>query len=264
MNTTELIENPSELWNLIRKDEYLKSTAGVAPGYLQTNLVILPKEYSFDFLLFCQRNPKPCPVLEVLEPGKFEPEILAKGADIRTDIGFYRIYENGKLKSETKNIIDYWNNDLVSFLIGCSFTFETAMLNADISLRHIEQDTTVPMYITNIQTEPAGKFSGPTVVSMRPINKEDLVRTVQVTSRFPGTHGAPIHIGNPSEIGIKDINSPDFGEKSKIKDDEIPVFWACGVTPQAVALQSKPPLMITHSPGYMFVTSTRDESIAVI
>ena len=264
MNTTELIENPNELWNLVRKDEYLKSTAGVALGYLQTNLVTLPQEYAFDFLLFCQRNPKPCPILEVMEPGEFEPKILAKGADIRTDIPFYRIYENGELKSETKNILDYWQDDLVSFLIGCSFTFETAMLNADIPLRHIEQDTTVPMYITNIETKPAGKFSGPTVVSMRPINKENLVRTVQVTSRFPGTHGAPIHIGDPNEIGIKDINSPDFGEKSEIKDNEIPVFWACGVTPQAVAIQSKPPIMITHSPGYMFVTSTRDESVAVI
>ncbi|MAW66627.1 MAG: DUF1445 domain-containing protein [Chloroflexi bacterium] len=264
MNTTEMIETPQELWNLIRKDEYLKSTAGVALGYLQTNLVPLPQEYAFDFLLFCQRNPKPCPILEVMEPGEFEPKILAKGADIRTDVPFYRIYENGELKSETKNILDYWQDDLVSFLIGCSFTFETAMLNADIPLRHIEQDTTVPMYITNIDTKPAGKFSGPTVVSMRPIHKENLVRAVQVTSRFPGTHGAPIHIGEPGEIGIQDINTPDFGEKSEIKDNEIPVFWACGVTPQAVALKSKPPIMITHSPGYMFVTSTRDESVAVI
>ena len=264
MNTTEMIETPQELWNLVRKDEYLKSTAGVALGYLQTNLVTLPQEYAFDFLLFCQRNPKPCPILEVMEPGEFEPKILAKGADIRTDVPFYRIYENGELQSETKNILDYWQDDLVSFLIGCSFTFETAMLNADIPLRHIEQDTTVPMYITNIDTKPAGKFSGPTVVSMRPIHKENLVRAVQVTSRFPGTHGAPIHIGEPGEIGIQDINTPDFGEKSEIKDNEIPVFWACGVTPQAVALKSKPPIMITHSPGYMFVTSTRDESVAVI
>ena len=151
MNTTEMIETPQELWNLVRKDEYLKSTAGVALGYLQTNLVTLPQEYAFDFLLFSQRNPKPCPILEVMEPGEFEPKILAKGADIRTDVPFYRIYENGELKSETKNILEYWQDDLVSFLIGCSFTFETAMLNADIPLRHIEQDTTVPMYITNIE-----------------------------------------------------------------------------------------------------------------
>ena len=264
MNNTKIIESPKEFWEATRNDKYLKSTSGVAPGYVQTNLAVLPKEYAFDFLLFCQRNPKPCPLLEVMEPGQPEPKILAKGADIRTDIPFYRVYKNGELVEETKNITEHWSDDLVSFLLGCSFTFETAMLNANIPLRHLEQDTTVPMFITNIETTPAGIFSGPMVVSMRPIHKDNLVRAVQVTSRFPATHGAPIHIGNPSEIGIKNINHPDFGEKSEIKKDEIPVFWACGVTPQAVALNSKPSTMITHSPGYMFITNERDESIAVL
>ena len=264
MNNTKIIQSPKEFWKASRNNEYLKSTSGVAPGYVQTNLAVLPKEYAFDFLLFCQRNPKPCPLLEVMEPGQPEPKILAEGADIRTDIPYYRVYKNGVLTEETKNITEYWSDDLVSFLLGCSFTFETAMLNANIPLRHLEQDTIVPMYITNIQTTPAGIFSGPMVVSMRPIHKDNLVRAVQVTSRFPATHGAPIHIGDPKEIGIENINLPDFGESAEIKENEIPVFWACGVTPQVVALKSKPSIMITHSPGYMFITNERDESIAVL
>jgi uncharacterized protein YcsI (UPF0317 family) len=257
-------EKPSEVRQLIRRGEFLRNTAAISPGYTQANLAILPKNVAFDFFLFCQRNPKPCPLLEVMEPGKYEPSLMAPGADIRTDIPLYRIYENGKLAGEETDIVKYWNDDMVSFLLGCSFTFEAALIRAGISLRHIDQGKNVTMYITNIQTVPAGMFSGPMVVSMRPIPHNKVVKAVQVTSRFPSVHGAPIHIGDPRQIGITDLMQPDYGDLVEIKEGEVPVFWACGVTPQAVALKSKPPLMITHSPGHMFITDVLDEDLAAL
>lgn len=257
-------DSPSEIRELIRRGDLLRPTCGLALGYTQANLVILPKEFSFDFFLFCQRNPKPCPILEVLEPGKYQPALLAPTADIRVDVPLYRIYQNGELISEERDITKYWSSELVSFLLGCSFTFEAALIKAGISLRHIDEGKNVTVYVTNIETIPAGIFSGPLVVTMRPIPTAKVVRAIQITSRFPGVHGAPVHIGEPEKIGITNLARPDYGDAVEIKDNEVPVFWACGVTPQAVALKSKPPLMITHSPGYMFITDLSDEDLSVL
>ncbi len=264
MNTITLPKNPRKVRELIRSGQWRGVTSGVAPGHVQANLAILPRDLAFDFLLFCQRNPKPCPLLEVVEAGGAEPFLTAPGADIRTDIPGYRIYENGQLTAEVVSLVDHWRDDLVSFLLGCSFSFESAMSDVGIPLRHQEMGCNVPMYITNIPTTPAGVFSGPMVVSMRPIQRNQIVRAVQVTSRFPATHGAPVHIGDPAAIGITDISQPDFGDSVEVRAGEEPVFWACGVTPQAVALNSKPSLMITHAPGHMFITDQRDADYAVI
>ena len=256
--------HPRDVRELIRRRDFTGITAGVSPGYVQANLAILPRDLAFDFLLFCQRNPKPCPIIEVIEAGKVEPAHTAPGADIRTDLPKYRIYRYGELEAEIDDISDYWSDDLVSFLIGCSYSFENAMLDAGIPLRHHEQGSNVSMFITNIDCVPAGMFAGPMVVSMRPIHHSKIVKAVQVTSRFPNTHGAPVHIGEPHAIGVDDPTKPHLGDALAFKEGEIPVFWACGVTPQAVAMESKPPLMITHSPGHMFITDLRDEDIAVL
>jgi len=259
-----MYENPKEVRNLIRRGELVRPTSGLAPGYAQANLVILPKEVAFDFFLFCQRNPKPCPMLEVMEPGKYEPVLTAPGADLRVDVSLYRIYKEGKLVSEEKDITSYWTSELVCFLLGCSFTFETALMRAGIALRHITEGKNVAMYETSIEAVSAGIFSGPVVVSMRPIRVTKVVKSIQITSRFPLVHGAPLHIGDPEKIGIRDITHPQYGDYVGIREDEVPVFWACGVTPQAVALKSRPPLMITHSPGHMFITDILDEELAAL
>ena len=259
----DLPESPSDLRSLMRNDLLVSPTSGMALGHVQTNLAILPADLAFDFLLFCNRNPKPCPIIEVIEAGKTEASITSPGSDIRTDVGLYRVYKFGKQIDEVTNISKYWQDNMVSFLLGCSFTFENALIEAGIELRHISQKCNVPMYITNIETIPAGLFSGPMVVSMRPIKRSKIVKTIQITSRFPSVHGAPIHIGDPKAIGINDLNAPDFGDTVEVKEDEIPTFWACGVTPQSVAMSSKPPLMITHSPGHMFITDHIDQDFAV-
>ena len=264
MSTQVLPKSGREVRQLIRSGEWRGITSGVAPGHVQANLAILPRDLAFDFLLFCQRNPRPCPLLEVVEAGSIEPALTASGADIRTDIPGYRVYRNGEFAGELDSLTDEWRDDLVSFLLGCSFSFETAMVEAGIPLRHQELGLNVAMYITNIATTPAGAFSGPMVVSMRPVKRSQIVRAVQVTSRFPATHGAPVHIGDPSAIGIKDLDQPDFGDRVDLMPDEEPVFWACGVTPQAVALSCKPPLMFTHAPGKMFITDQRDVDYAVL
>jgi uncharacterized protein YcsI (UPF0317 family) len=255
--------SPSELRSMIRKKEWSKPTSGVAKGYTQTNLAILKKDFAFEFLLFCMRNPKPCPIIDVTEPGSFIPRLAAPDADLRTDIPKYRIYRHGELTDEVTDIVNDWEDDMVAFLIGCSFTFEHPLMNNGIPIRHIEEDCNVSMYKTNIPCVKAGRFEGPMVVSMRPIPEKDVVRAVQVTSRFPAVHGAPVQIGNPGSLGI-DINKPDFGDRVTIKEGEVPVFWACGVTPQAVAMQTKPELMITHAPGHMFITDLRDEQFGVL
>ena len=247
-----------------RSGAFAGITAGLAPGYTQANLAILPREYAFDFLLFCQRNRKPCPLIEVLEPGQPEARASAPGSDIRTDLPSYRVYRDGVLETETPEIGEYWRDDLVSFLLGCSFTFEEALIRAQIPMRHIDQGANVSMYVTDIQTRSAGVFSGPMVVSMRPIAHSQVVKAVQVTSRYPDVHGAPVHVGDPGAIGIRDIFKPDYGDPVEIREDETPVFWACGVTPQAVAEKSRPSLMITHSPGYMFVTDIPNETTAAL
>jgi uncharacterized protein YcsI (UPF0317 family) len=255
---------PKEIRTLIRRAKWDKPTAGMAMGYAQANLVILPQKYAFDFLLFCQRNPKPCPLLEVLEPGKYRTEFLSSDADIRTDIPRYHIYRKGKLEAIVKEIRSLWKKDFVTFLIGCSFSFEEALLRSKISIRHIEENKNVSMYITHIPCKSAGVFQGPMVVSMRPIAPDQIVKAVQITSRYASVHGGPIHIGDPSAIGIKDFKKPDFGDPVTIKEGEIPVFWACGVTPQAVVMKAKPDLCITHAPGHMFISDIINEELAVL
>ncbi len=255
---------PKKVRVLIRKGRWTKPTAGLALGYAQANLVILPEKNAFDFLLFCQRNPKPCPLLEVLEPGKYRTEFLSSDADVRTDIPRYNIYRKGRLDATVKEIKRLWQKDLVAFFLGCSFSFEEALLRAKISVRHIEEDKNVPMFITNIPCIPAGIFHGPMVVSMRPIPPDKVVRAAQITSRYASVHGGPVHIGDPSVIGIRNLRRPDFGDPVTIRKGEIPVFWACGVTPQAVVMHVKPDLCITHTPGHMFITDLLNEELATL
>jgi uncharacterized protein YcsI (UPF0317 family) len=236
-------------------------TAGLALGYVQANLVVVPRELAFDFLLFCQRNPRPCPLLDVTEPGSPEPRFTAPGADLRTDLPRYRVYRHGELTDEPADLLALWRDDLVGFLLGCSFTFESALLQAGLPVRHLEMGCNVPMYRTNIACVPAGAFRGPMTVSMRPLTPAQAVRAVQVCSRFPRAHGAPIHLGDPAAIGVRDLDRPDFGDPVEIRPGEIPVFWACGVTPQSMAMQARPPLLITHKPGHMFVTDLKDTDL---
>jgi uncharacterized protein YcsI (UPF0317 family) len=255
---------PQAARQMMRENRWQKPTSGMANGYTQANLVVLPQSLAFEFLLFCQRNPKPCPVLDVTEPGSPVPALVAPESDLRTDLPKYRVYRNGELTEEVTSIEHLWRDDLVAFLLGCSFTFEKALLDNGIAVRHIDEGSNVPMYITNVPCQKAGRFAGPMVVSMRPIPREQVVRAVQVTSRFPAVHGAPIHIGDPLAIGITSLERPDFGDPVPVKEGEVPVFWACGVTPQAVAMHVKPELMITHAPGHMFITDLRDEQFGVL
>ena len=253
---------PREVRQQIREGKWRQPTAGLAPGYVQTNLVILPQALAFDFLLFAQRNPKPCPVIEVTDVGSPEPRRSAPGADLRTDVPRYCIYRDGQLAGEVTDLASVWRDDLVSFLLGCSFTFESALVQAGVPVRHIEEGRNVPMFTTNIPCDPAGVFQGPLVVTMRPIPAALVARAIQITGRYPGVHGSPVHIGNPAEIGIRDLAKPDFGDAVTIRPGEVSVFWACGVTPQAVAMQARPPLMLTHAPGHMFITDLRNEELA--
>ncbi|WP_068673334.1 putative hydro-lyase [Oceanobacillus sp. Castelsardo] len=253
-----------EIRQQIRTAEWKKPTSGLAPGYTQANLVILPKKYAYDFLLFSMRNPKSCPLIEVTDVGSPVPKKTTPTGDLRTDVPKYRIYKDGEFVEEVTDISSYWQDDFVSFLIGCSFTFEKPLLDNGIPIRYIEEGKNVSMYRTNIPCESAGVFQGPMVVSMRPMKPDEAIRATQITSRFPSVHGAPIHIGDPSLIGIKNINNPDFGDSVTIHEGEVPVFWGCGVTPQAVVMASKPELVITHAPGHMFITDMKEEEHAVI
>ncbi|QJA08446.1 putative hydro-lyase [Romboutsia sp. CE17] len=254
-------ESPSVIRNLIRKGEYTKPTAGMCSGYAQANLVILPKSLAYDFLLFTQRNQKSCPILEVSDVGSRSLKYIAKDVDIAKDIPKYRVYEDGVLTGEYTDIEHLWQDDFVSFLIGCSFSFESELIKNQIEIRHISENCNVPMFITNIECKEAGIFNGNMVVSMRPIPYNQVVKAVNVTSLYPKVHGAPIHIGNPNEIGIKDINTPDFGDCVSIKENEVPVFWPCGVTPQSVVMNVKPKIVITHSPGHMLITDIKNEDL---
>jgi uncharacterized protein YcsI (UPF0317 family) len=239
-----------------------RPTAGLAPGYTQANLIAVPADLADDLRLFAERNPKPCPLLDVTRPGDVATS-LATDADLRTDLPAYRIWEDGRCVAEVTDATPYWRDDLVAFLIGCSFTFEGALIDAGVPVRHIELDVNVPMYQTNRPCDPAGPFSGPLVVSMRPIPAHLVDLAVEVTGRYPKVHGAPVHIGKPAELGIVDLAKPDFGDPVPINDGEIPVFWACGVTPQAVVMASKPPFAISHAPGHMFITDVRDSTYFV-
>jgi uncharacterized protein YcsI (UPF0317 family) len=248
---------------LMRAGDWTDITPGLAPGYAQANLVILPHDMAYDFLLFCFRNPKPCPLLDVTEPGSPVPQIAAPSGDLRTDLPRYRIYNYGQLVDEPLSIERYWSDDLVAFLLGCSFTFERGLLEAGIPLRHIECGCNVPMYRTNVDCVSAGIFHGPLVVSMRPIPADLVAAAVQVSGRYPSVHGAPVHVGAPEALGIQNLAQPDWGDPVPIHAREVPVFWACGVTPQAAATIVRPPLMITHAPGHMFITDIPIASIAV-
>jgi uncharacterized protein YcsI (UPF0317 family) len=263
--TVKLPQTGAELRRLVRAGKFRQPTSGAAPDFVQTNVAILPRDVAFEFLVFCQRNPKPCPVIEVMEAGQAEAVLSAPGSDIRTDVPRYRVYRKGKIVDEPDTLAGWWRGDLVTFLLGCSFTFEHALMRNGIRLPYYGTDKNVSMFKTSIQTAPAGPFSGPMVVTQRWVPKEKVVRAVQATSRFPAVHGAPVHIGDPAAIGIKDPLKPDFGDPwPPENDDDVPVYWACGVTPQAVAMASRPELMITHSPGHMFVTDLKDEDLAVI
>jgi len=255
--------SPSELRGLIRESKWTTPTTGLVPGFVQANLVMLPKEQAFHFLLFCVRNPKPCPILDVLEPGQAEPSI-ARGADLRTDLPKYRIYEKGVLQKEVEEVGDFFHEGMVSFLLGCSFSFESAMLAAGLPIRNIEEGKNVSMYITKRPCVPAGPFSSPLVVSMRPLTPQQAVRATQVTTRFHLTHGAPVHFGAPEAIGIRDLGRPDFGDPVTIRQEEIPVFWACGVTSALAATSARLPLVITHAPGHMFVSDLKDEDLTIL
>lgn len=249
---------PYDVRKLIRDKKITTPTAGMSAGFAQANLVILPKDIAYDFLLFTQRNPKPCPILEVGDVGNKMLNFLGEDIDITTDIPKYRVYEKGVMTGEYTDIKDLWRDDFVSFLIGCSFSFESEMLEDNIPIRHIEENCNVPMFTTNIKCTPAGIFNGNMVVSMRPIPYDKIVQAVQVSGAIPKVHGAPIHIGDPSVIGIKDISKPDFGDAVTIKENEVPVFWPCGVTPQAVVMNVKPDIVITHAPGHMLVTDIKN------
>ncbi|HEU5473289.1 MAG TPA: putative hydro-lyase [Actinophytocola sp.] len=239
------------------RDGVVASTAGWAPGFVQANLVSVPTEDAYDMLLFAQRNPKPCPVLDVTDPGS-PATVLAPDADLRTDLPRYRVWRHGQLDEEPDRVTHVWRDDLITFLIGCSFTFEAALAEAGVPLRHVDAGRNVPMYVTNRDCRPAGRFSGPLVVSMRPVPAGQVATAVRVSAQVPQVHGAPVHIGAPEELGIADLARPDFGEPVDPLPGDVPVFWACGVTPQAVLLESKIPFAITHAPGYMFITDVRD------
>jgi uncharacterized protein YcsI (UPF0317 family) len=264
MERLMLDANPGDLRAAGGAGEHTGPTAGLCPGYTQANLVALPEADAFDFLRFCVANPKPCPVLDVTDPGSPEPAQMAPGADLRTDVPRYRVFRDGELVDEPPDAREVWRDDLVAFLIGCSFTFERALLAEDLPVRHIDQGVNVPMYRTSVDCTPAGRFSGPLVVSMRPMTPAQAIRATQITSRYGPVHGAPVHVGEPSELGIADLSAPDYGDPVEVRDGEVPVFWACGVTPQAVAVASRPSLMITHAPGHMFVTDARDERMATL
>ena len=231
-------------------------TSGIAPGFTQANMIVLPRDWAFDFLLYAQRNPKACPVLDVSDPGS-HATLLAPGADLRRDVPLYRIWRDGKLAEEVTDATEAWaeHPDLVSFLIGCSFTFETPMVEAGIEIRHITDKSNVPMYLTNRPCRPAGRLHGNMVVSMRP-----MADAATISGRFPAVHGAPVHVGAPEELGIVDLAKPEFGDPVRIEPGEVPVFWACGVTPQAAVMASGVPFAITHAPGHMFVTDIPDSA----
>ncbi len=254
--------NAQQVRKLIRQGVWHSHTSGLASDHVQGNVVILPEAQAGDFLRYCQRNPKPCPLLAVSEPGQAQLPGLGTDIDICTDLPRYRVWRDGAVTDEPTDISALWRDDLVTFVLGCSFSFEQALLEAGLPLRHIEQGKNVAMYRSNIQTERAGIFHGPMVVSMRPMTAAAAIRAVQVTSRFPNVHGAPVHLGDPAAIGITDLAAPDYGDAVEVMDDEIPVFWACGVTPQAALVQARPAFCITHAPGAMLITDLLNQQLA--
>ena len=255
---------PAELRRRIRSGDHTGNTSGLAPGFVQCNIVILPAAWANDFLRFCQANPKPCPLIaSSAAPG--DPALPLLGdIDIRSDVPRYRVFRDGKLQEERSDITGLWRDDLVTFALGCSFSFEEALLADGLEVRNVAEGVNVPMYRTDIDCQPAGPFAGKMVVSMRPFKAADAIRAIQICTRFPSVHGAPIHLGDPAQIGIRDLERPDYGDPVSIKAGELPVFWACGVTPQVALEQARPPLAITHSPGCMLVTDLRNSRLALL
>jgi uncharacterized protein YcsI (UPF0317 family) len=260
--STILTSSPLEIRQLIRKGDWSEQTSGILPGYVQGNLVILPQEYAYEFLQYCYQNPKPCPLIGMSEPGNPSLEFLGEDIDIRYDLPKYRVFKDGLMK-QVNDIASFWRNDLVSFVIGCSYSFEGALIEADLDVRHITMGVNVPMYQTNIPTRKSGKFSGNLVVSMRPFKPRDAIQAIEISSAFSKVHGAPVHFGIPQQIGITDMSKPDFGDPVNIYDDEVPVFWACGVTPQIAIRNAEIPFCITHEPGCMLVTDIKNSKMSL-
>ncbi|MHA6327242.1 putative hydro-lyase [Roseivivax sp. CAU 1753] len=251
---------PAALREAIRSGQYLSHTAGLGQGFLQANLAILPERYALDFMRYCQRNPKPCPISGVSDTGVPLMVTLGRGIDIRTDVPAYNIYRDGKLSGSAPDISNLWQDDFVAFALGCSFTFEHALMNAGIPVWHIENDTTVPMFRSNIETVPAGPFGGKMVVSMRAIREDQVALAVEVSRRFPAAHGAPVHWGDPAQIGLANLSRPDWGDPAPVPEGHVPVFWACGVTPQVAIERARLPICITHKPGHMLVTDVPEDA----
>jgi len=260
-NTSHAAAHPRQLRDAIRAGKITGPTAGFSRGYVQTNLVVLPAVDAADFAQFCQNNNRACPLVEQTAAGNPGPIRSAAGADLRTDVPRYRVFRGGVAESdEPTDVRGLWRDDFVGFLLGCSFTFETALDAAGLTPRHLSEGRNVPMFRTSVPCVPAGRFAGPLVVSMRPYRIEEIDRVIEITGRYPEMHGAPIHVGDPAALGIEDILRPDFGDVVTVRDDEIPVFWACGVTPQLALLAAAPEIAITHSPGCMFVTDWKEEA----
>jgi uncharacterized protein YcsI (UPF0317 family) len=254
----------AEIREHIRAGHYSGHTSGLAAGKLQCNLAILPETYALDFLRFCQRNPKPCPLVGVGDTGNPMLPTLGVDIDIRSDVPRYRVFRDGTLTSEVTDITDIWTDDLVTVALGCSFTFENALMRAGIPVRHIEMGRNVPMFRTNLDLVPAGPFGGQMVVTMRPLKAEKVDEARRISARYPQAHGAPIAVGDPSAIGIADLSKPDYGDPVEIRPGEVPVYWACGVTPQNVLKAAKLPICITHAPGHMLITDVAEDAETTI
>jgi uncharacterized protein YcsI (UPF0317 family) len=257
------INDPRAVRRAKRSGAHTTHTGALAPGFVQANLMMLPAEDAEDFLRFCQRNPKPCPLLAVSEPGDPTLPELAEALDIRTDVPSYRVFRDGEFVEDIEDISGLWRSDMVVFALGCSYSFEQALIDTGLHLRHWSEEYTVSMYRTNIECRAAGRFHGNMVVSMRPFTPADCIKAIQVTSRYPRVHGAPVHIGKPELIGIEDIESPWQGDRPELADDQLPLFWACGVTPQLVVETTKPKFCITHTPAHMLVTDLTNASLSL-
>ena len=255
--------DPVEVRRRIRTGRYHGHTGALAKGYVQANLAILPADYADEFARFCQRNPKPCPLLAMSEPGSPHLPEIAEDLDLRTDLPSYRVFRDGELDGDVRSIGDLWRDDFVAFALGCSFSFEEALIDAGLPIRHWKDGSMCPMYPTDIECAPAGRFHSKMVVSMRPFTPADAIKAVQITSRYPRVHGAPVHLGMPERIGIGNVDRAWQGDDPVIAPDEMPVFWACGVTPQVAVRSARPPIAITHTPAHMLVTDVRNASLAV-
>ena len=256
------MNDPREFRKAVRAGRHRKPTGGIALGRVQGNVCILPQEYAEEFREFCEKNPKPCPLLAVSKPGDPMLPELGEDVDIRTDVPSYRIFVNGSPTGDVEDLKAVWRDDLVTFVLGCSYSFEEALMDAGLRLRYVDQGTAVPMYRTNVDTVPAGRFRGKLVVSMRPFKPAEAIRAIEITARYPRVHGSPVHIGFPEQIGITDLGRPWAGDPTEVRADELPLFWACGVTPQSVVLDAKPSLCIAHTPGRMLVTDLDNASLA--